>query len=298
MLQHVLAAVDANADHFVILQVDRDAQPGVVRDQYFRLAKLVHPDLPAFLARPELRLHATRAFQAITAAHAVLGDPAKRADYVKVLDAAQNPAEPQPQSAEVSAVVGPTGLAPPHSEDVARIYLHQGKQYLARRDWPLAQEALDQARTKLDGRELVDCKVALGWAVFNNTRNPEAARLERPRELWNEVIKAGGNSQAIAQAAYYLAVWHKLHGEMRQVLSLLEKCLQLEPKHIDAAREKRLLEMRRDTGSFKAVEQPTRRPSKPTQPSMPAAGMTQKVQKVAIEKKPSLLERLFGKGGS
>ena len=98
-----------------------------------------------------------------------------------------------------------------------------------------------------------------------------------------------------AQASYYLAVWHKLHGEMRQVMPLLEKCLALEPKHIDAAREKRLLEMRRETGTHRAVAQPSTKPSKTT-PA--AAGTTQQMNKVTIEKKPSWLERLFGKGGS
>jgi curved DNA-binding protein CbpA len=287
-LKEILGVLDANGDHFAVLQVPRDATPPQVRDQYFRLAKLVHPDLPVFLARPQLKLDASRAFQAITAAHATLADPQKRAAYLTSLEP-----KPEPVLVEQAAVAGPSGLEPPLNEDVAKIYLHRGRQLLARRDWALAQESLDQARTKLEGRELADCKVMLGWAVFNNTRNPEADRLERPRELWNEVIKAAPNTTQCAQASYYLAVWHKLHGEMRQVLPLLEKCLALEPKHIDAAREKRLLEMRRETGTHRAVDQPSTRPSKTSKQA--ALNTTQQSQKVALEKKPSWLERLFGK---
>jgi tetratricopeptide (TPR) repeat protein len=284
-MKQILVAVDKGSDHFGVLQLERTATQAEVRDQYFRLAKVVHPDLPQFLQKPQLRTDATRAFQAITAAHATLGDVAKRAAYLQaqMASAIQEVEDDAPQTT-------PGTLEAPVNTEVARIYLHRGRQLLQRRDWSGAQEALELALRKLDGKDLADSKVMLGWAVFNNTRNPEQERIARPRDLWSEVIKTNPESLYHAQAAYHLAVWNKLHGEMKQVMTLLDKCLSLDPKHIEAAREKRLLERRRTTGTFPDMEtmnKQQRRTSTTSTPTVPG--------KVAIEKKPTLLERLFGK---
>lgn len=294
-MKQILAAVDKGSDHFGVLQIERTATQSEVRDQYFRLAKVVHPDLPQFLQKPQLRADATRAFQAITSAHATLGDPNKRAAYLQSLMTAaiQEIEEDAPQTT-------PGTLEPPVNTEVARIYLHRGRQLLQRRDWSGAQEALELALRKLEGKDLADSKVMLGWAVFNNTRNPEQERIARPKELWSEVIKSHPDSPFHAQAAYHLAVWHKLHGEMKQVMVLLDKCLALDPKHIEAAREKRLMERRRTTGTFPDLEtmKGTRRTSTTSTPAAgkaAVAGKSAGPAKVAIEKKPSLLERLFGK---
>lgn len=291
VMKQILVSVDAGADHFAVLQLDRSATQAEVRDQYFKLAKVVHPDLPQFLNKPQLRSDATRAFQAITAANATLGDLTKRAAYLQSLMAN---AIAEIEEAEAQQTT-PGSLEPPVNTEVARIYLHRGRQLVQRRDWSGAQEALELSCKRLEGKDLAECKAMLGWAFFNNTGNPERERIDRPCELWNEVIKLAPNTALHAQAAYYLAVWNKLYGEMKQVAVLLDKCLQLDPKHIEAAREKRLMERRRTTGTFDGLESSKGRPSKASHPAAsPAAAATGKT-KVGIEKKPTLLERLFGK---
>lgn len=291
-LKQILAAIDGGGDHFAVLQVDRMTPPGGVRDQYFRLAKVVHPDLPVFINRPDLRGDATRAFRGITVAHGTLSEPVKRAAYLASLDAP--PAGAQ-NAATDSAPSAAGRLEAPVNLDVARIYLHRGRQMLQRRDWAGAQDSLDMAAHKLTDKELIECKVMLGWATFNNTATPERERIDRPRDLWTEVTKATPVTAFHAQANYYLAVWHKLHGEMKQVMPLLDQCLLLDPKHIEAAREKRLLERRR-TGTFEATTSTTRnrRASKQVPAPAAASGGTGQ-QKVLLERKPTLLERLFGK---
>lgn len=302
-MKAILAALDSGADHFTLLRLKPTATPAEVRDQYFRLAKQVHPDLPAFMAKPALRTDATRAFQAITTAHATLSDTTKRAAYLqslqaKVIEAAVK-ADEEAQAAAM-ANASAKGMETPVNQDVARIYLHRGKQRLQVRDWANAQEMLDAASRVLADKDLGDCKIALGWAIFNNTSNPEAERISRAKDLWTEVAQRHPDTALHAQAAYYLAIWHKLHGEMKQVMTYLDTCLRIDPKHVDAQREQRLLERRR-TGSMPAVNATDRQKAlggatgrRPSKPANPVASATAS-QKVPLEKKPSLLERLFGK---
>ncbi len=453
VLQRLLAAIDAKADHFSLLQLPRNAEPLQIRNAYFRLAKVVHPDHPLFANNPQLRAQATRAFQAITSANSTLGDPLKRSGYVHSMAqaamersdavAAQMQAGvratvptsptyratgPQPHAVDIvpvpgsvsnqrtprgvptsqsptapgamsrpmvasslsgtgqfsrttltgpqqpvqvnsgatgqfqrppgqgpqsnsgtgqfqrttgstpmggtgqfSAVnpapgqrptpsgqssMGPTtapsaqpqyttstrGLEPPPNAEVAKIYLHSGRQQLNRRDWVGAQEALERALPLLEKNEAADCKVMLAWAIFNNNSNAEVDRIERPKAMWNEVATQYAKTPFHAQAAYYLAIWHKLHGELRHVMNNLNVCLDLQPNHIEAAREKRLMEQRRsnlaEMQELEARERAVkaRRASKtsiPTGRPTPAAGTLQ-TKKVALPKEQSWLEKLFG----
>jgi hypothetical protein len=223
---------------------------------------------------------------------------------------------PRPTPAAGQATLGPQtspnlqtrpapsmrGLEAPPNEEVARIYLHSGRQQLNRRDWAGAQEALELALPLLEKTEAADCKVMLGWAIFNNNVNPETDRIERPKAMWNEVATQYAKSPFHAQAAYYLAIWHKLHGEIRHVMTNLSTCLALQPNHIEAAREKRLLEQRRgnlmEMQELEAKERAVqaRRASKSAiadgKPTPAASAATSK--KVALPKEQSWLEKLFG----
>ena len=285
----ILAAVDAGADHFAILQLLPSSLPVEARDQYFRLAKIVHPDLPQFANNPTLRADATRAFQANPAAHAVLPHPQRRAAYIASRATAG-------MGGDEGAAEGAGGPERPATPEVALIYLHRGRQLMIRRDFAGAQEALELAAPVLNPKDQAECNVLLGWAMFNNEANPEAARIARSKELWVEVAKLAPNSSHHAQSQYYLAIWSKLHGEMRHAATYLDRCLTLDPKHIDAAREKRLMEKRKDsTGGpslpdGRTTKNNSRRPSAvmPMSPEMAA-------KKVKLEHKPTFLERLFGK---
>jgi len=288
----ILAAVDAGADHFAILQLLPNSKPVEARDQYFRLAKVVHPDLPQFASNPALRSDATRAFQAITAAHAVLTHPQRRAEYLAARAAATTTND------EASAAEPAGGAEKPATPEVALIYLHRGRQLMVRRDWAGAQEALELAAPVLKPHERGECHVLLGWAIFNNPANPEASRIARSKELWLEVAKLAPNSQHHAQSLYYLATWSKLHGEMRHAASYLDRCLTLDPRHIDAAREKRLMDKRKDSSNGPSLPESRASRSSNRRPSatMPlSAELTAK--KVKLEHKPTFLERLFGKSG-
>lgn len=297
-LSNILQAMDQRADHFAVLQLGRDAPQEKIRDAYFRLAKVVHPDLPAFLADAKLRADATRAFQAITLAHSVLSDPAKREAYLAGLDTAKQAQLFDAMTAPVPTSSSPSGkLQAVVTAETARIYLARGKNALVRRDWVVAQDALSLACLGLEGTDLRDAQTGLGWATYNNLTNPEFDRLHKPRELWQTVVAAGPKAGGTVQANYYLALWHKQHGEVRDLARYLDTCLQLDPRHIEAQREKMLLERRRGPSVTVAAVKTDAKASDPRRASssrMPAVTTASQAQKIGLEKKPSLLERLFG----
>lgn len=288
VVRGILAAADAGRDHFSILALTPSASATEVRDQYFRLAKLVHPDLPYFLKNPQARQDATRAFQVITTAHQTLADPGRRAAYI----ASQQARLVDAQEADPSV---------PVNAEVARIFVHRGKSCLVRRDWAGAQEALTGAAKVLAGDELADCQIALGVAIFNNTANHEMERIETPRDLWQTVMKSHAGRPLAAQAAYQLAIWTKIHGDVKDLAKLLDTVLAIQPSHIEAQREKRLLEQRKGSVFSSASN---RKPSAPDNARSSSTGNHRRVsssgipaadKKVGLEKKPSIMERLFGK---
>jgi predicted Zn-dependent protease with MMP-like domain len=73
-------ATTTQRDYYGILGVAVTATPDEIRQAFWRLAKLWHPD--RYRTAPEhLRAQAERRMRLLTEAHATLADPVKRADY-------------------------------------------------------------------------------------------------------------------------------------------------------------------------------------------------------------------------
>jgi curved DNA-binding protein CbpA len=283
-LRVVLQRIEDNADYFTLLGLPRGASDGDVQSAFVQMARVLHPDLPAY--RGDLRAEATRAFQALTRARLILTDIERRAEYVSGL----------PQEPEV-----PLGNDP--NPALAKIHVHRARQLIVRRDWPKAEQSLRLANRLFGEPFDPECRGELAWAILNNHANPEHERMAESRALLDEVADSRSSPAAVAQAHYYLAVWHKLAGDMPKVKAHLDKCLAINEKHVEAQREARLFERRRST----SVQTPAAKPNiekAPTRSSSsvrrasrsatPIGGQGAEVRKVPLEKKQSLLERLFG----
>jgi tetratricopeptide (TPR) repeat protein len=80
-----LLASYKDADHFKVLGVGRDATPSQVKIAYFQLAKVYHPDTVAVVASPAVKKLCADIFSRIGEAWGVVGDDARRAQYVEDL---------------------------------------------------------------------------------------------------------------------------------------------------------------------------------------------------------------------
>ncbi|HET8540626.1 MAG TPA: J domain-containing protein, partial [Anaeromyxobacter sp.] len=75
----------ADADHFEVLGLGRDAAGPAIKIAYFQLAKTYHPDAVPADAPPDVRKLCADVFGKVSEAWSVLGDDASRAAYVEAL---------------------------------------------------------------------------------------------------------------------------------------------------------------------------------------------------------------------
>ena len=294
-MQAILAALASNADYFGILQLAKDAGANEVRDAYFRLAKVVHPDLPIFINDPKLRTDATKAFQAITLAHSTLSDPNKRLLYTSGIEVARQLKMVDAMTAPVPSAVSISGRQDAQvTAETAKIYFARGKTAASRKDWQVAQDALQLTLKFLTGDDLAEAQLNLAWSMMNNPQAAEVDRVTRAREMLFAVLSTHGKSPRAAQTHYYLGVWNKFNGDMREAAKHFDGCLGVNPHHIEAKREKMIIDRRRGPEPAKG-SRPLGAASK-SGVSVPAASASSgQAQRVGLKKEPSFLERLFGK---
>ena len=215
-----------SGDFFTLLGVSRTADAAVIREAYFALAKQIHPDAVARQNLPELQEAAVKLFKAVTEAFAVLSDRNRRAQYENAI--------------RTSSGAIPTRAKPVRDAQAeARIFFHKGTTLMQRRSYAEAVVAFRRA-SELDPKE-PRYLTLLGWAVFQNPDVPEKTRLVEAQNHLEAAVKAATGD---ADPYYYLSMVHKALGDKSRQRLLLQDALAINPRHIDAQREMRLLSMR------------------------------------------------------
>jgi len=95
-----VALLDANADHFALLGLPRDATTDAVRAAYVALASHLHPDKLPVLDPATMRA-AQRLFAQVNIAYGVLSDRARRTGYLAALASAERGQAPEPPPAHI-----------------------------------------------------------------------------------------------------------------------------------------------------------------------------------------------------
>ncbi|HEY8073495.1 MAG TPA: tetratricopeptide repeat protein [Labilithrix sp.] len=196
----------------IVLGVARDATPEAVRAAYFRLARIWHPDrIPRELG--DLADAFATIFERIAEAHLLL-----TSGVVRAMLAA--PAHADPASA----------TARPTIRDVDKA--------LERNE--LDRAAAIAASLRDDGACGPDARAALAWIEAGGAAAPEASVAQALAAL-DKVI--AGDPEC-ARAYYYRGVLLRRTGKLELAARDFRKALRIDPRHVDAAREVRLFEMR------------------------------------------------------
>jgi hypothetical protein len=202
--------------HYDALGLDRRTTPADVKKAFVLLARDLHPDTVTDPSQAELRALKERLFARVNEAAQVLGDEARRKEYEAEL------------SGEKKDV------------DVARIFDAEEKFQRA--------EILIKARKYQEGLALLDEAIKLNdkEAEFYAWRGYARFLLSSDRkqsfdDCSGEVKKALKLVDRCVPAHLFLGHMNKVIGNMKAAASSYQRVLDLEPTHIEAQRELRLM---------------------------------------------------------
>jgi tetratricopeptide (TPR) repeat protein len=228
--------VETNADHFQILELSRDAGAAQVKAAYFQLAKTYHPDRLGLVNLTDLRPQVERIFAKLSDAFATLGDDARRKEYMNIL-----------------AQGGEAAIKKRNDEEVAKAnkilsaeeHFRKGEMALRRQMFPMAVEEFGEA-VELNPEE-GEHHAMLAWSVWCNANEKEAVFNEVKKGMHKAVEL---NPKCVA-AFFFLGQVYKHMNDMDRAYNSFQKTLNLQPGHVDAEREIRLIEMRKSKGPDK-----------------------------------------------
>jgi len=205
-------------NHFQVLGLPEVATSSAVKVAYFRLAKQYHPDTVPPGAPDEVLRLCSELFAAIGEAHRRLGNDKSRAEYLEELNSG--------------------GASDVELEQILRgeELFQKGSVQVKARKYQEAVETLSQAI--LANAEEGEFYAWRGIARFFAATDKRAAF---PMAK-SDVDEALRRNPRCAPAFFFLGQMAKVLGDISEAAGHFQKTLELQPQHIDAQRELRLLE--------------------------------------------------------
>ncbi|MDC3955732.1 DnaJ domain-containing protein [Polyangium jinanense] len=217
-----------NEDHFQMLGVPRDATSSDVRNAYFKLALVYHPDkLPKDLH--DLKPRVARLFASINGAYAALKDDAGRAQYLASLSGAV-----LDEQAQIERAVN------------AALEFEKAEVFLRKNDLTSCEASVRRA-VSADPEQPAYIAL-LAWVVASRRPLPPVPEEGKTNNVYDDcitqldgVLKAEPDYE---KALLYRGRLLKLAGRVHQAYRDFKRVTVVNPKNIEAAREVRLYEMR------------------------------------------------------
>ena len=203
---------------FVRLGLDTSAGRDSVKKAYLDLAKQFHPDRYASPALEDVRDLVRDFFTAVNEAYETLSDDRKRADYLGTLKA-----------------VGSGNPATSMAAAGAQIDFEKGEACIRTRDFAKGRAFLEAA---VRAHPIARFQAALAWAYV---ADPTTRDRERAREL----IDLAKKDPACDRAWFIAGVLARDEGNDFAAEKYFNTCLKANPRHADAVRELRAIELRR-----------------------------------------------------
>jgi DnaJ-domain-containing protein 1 len=215
-LRRALAEVDGRAnakDLFERLGLERGATQSQVKQAYLTFAKQFHPDRFLGAALADLMPKVKELFASVNEAYEILSDDKKRAQYLS------------------RAPGGGDGA----TADEARLDFKKGEACLKSRDFARARGFLEGA-IRQDPR--AEYRAALAWCLL---MDPARQDLARVKELVAEALK----DPSCDRAHYVAAILAREEGNEELAEQMFRAALKVNPGQVEAEREIRLIDMRR-----------------------------------------------------
>ncbi len=209
-------------NHFEVLGVTKGASGAEVKNAFFRLARLYHPDTAGPGSDADRRLKEQITARLNEANH-VLGNDRRRADYVLEIETTSGP-EASPM--DIARIL-----------EAEKLFRHASLLTKARR----FREAIEEMDRAI---ELNDAEGEFyAWRAFARfSATPDKRKVEV--QVADELRTALAKSPNCAMAYLFSARIANVLGDIRGAIQYYKRCLQLEEGNVDAMRELRLIESR------------------------------------------------------
>lgn len=210
-------------DHFATLGVTQQANRDQVKAAFLGLAKTFHPDrLPPSL--PHLAQKMSAVFESIREAYEVLYDDSRRMAYVATQAAAAR---------TQGTASSPSTATQSQASDLFKM----GEVYFKKRDYKQADEHFARAHLLDKGAASL---AAQAWAIYMDpTRKAEGPNA---RSLMQKALTIDPSCD---RAHYQLGVIARVEGDMDRAEKHFREAVRVNPRHLEASQELRLIEMRR-----------------------------------------------------
>ena len=215
------------ANHYDVLGVGEDAKDEDVRQAFMALAKVFHPDKIGRRA-PELVELAAKVFARISEANDALARPDTRSGYLAQLRKTRGASADR---REVNRIL------------TAEQQYQRADEAMRRKDWEGALEAVKWA-LELDADE-GEFHSLRGWILFLKSQDQGNAD---PDGALDHVRKGIALSPMSPTGYYYYGQIKKACGDPAEAERMFRKTIELRPNHVEAARELRLMQLRRAKG--------------------------------------------------
>ncbi len=205
-------------DHFTTLGVAKSAPKDQVKAAFLQLAKTFHPDrLPPAL--PHFAAKMSAVFESIREAYEVLYDDAKRTTYLA-------------QQAQAT----PAGLSAAAASQAADL-MKMAEVFFKKRDYKQAEDHFSRAHALDKGAASL---AAQAWCIYMDpARKAEAANAKALMQ------RALGLDQNCDRAHYQLGVIARVEGDMDRAERHFREAVRVNPRHLEANQELRLIDMRK-----------------------------------------------------
>ena len=210
-------------------EIGREAASDDVRKAYFALAKVFHPDRVLAQGLEAILPEAALVFSRINDAYAVLSDAGKRFEYLKELQGGISSAARAADDDKAQRILS------------AEFAFEKAEVLLKRRDFAAARDEAERA-LELNAEEGAYRALA-AWARYSAA--PEDARQAMLPKLKHELAQATSKEPKYANGHFWLAQVHKLSGDDEAAHREFKETFRLDPRNLDAEREVRLFNMRK-----------------------------------------------------
>lgn len=213
--------------YFELLGVDEKTPLDKVKRIYFKFAKVFHPDARPVLYQGEVKRKVEEIFTHISTAYNTISDRELRENYLRSLKSKVTAAQMDEANRAIEAET---------EFQKAEVLLRKGS-------WAQA-EALLRRSVELMPEE-PEYRLYHAWAEYKVKGQSYSAAA---RKIIEEALKSRPKS---VEGHYFLGQIYKAEGLAEEAEKHFHQVLELDPRHIEAQREVRLMAMRKEKGPDK-----------------------------------------------